>query len=171
MSGLPGAPNGFVPPVFPMLHAHPQVPSMGSGGTFPLLAAGSVRPATSLLSLQPRSSAANHSPPSSTGSSQLPLGTVSDPSLVDEVNEEMEASCSLLHSTLSEVGVGHGGITTDPLTPPDLQSYDHILSVVLADLGKSELLVQDLPKPRSFWELDQEVQVKSGAGALNIDPW
>ncbi len=37
-------------------------------------------------------------------------------------------------------------------------------------MGKSELLVQDLPKPRSFWELDQEVQVKSGAGALNIDP-
>ena len=39
----------------------------------------------------------------------------------------------------------------------------------MKDLGKSELLVRDLPKPRSFWELDQEVQVKSGAGALNID--
>ncbi len=34
----------------------------------------------------------------------------------------------------------------------------------------SELLVRDLPKPRSFWELDQEVQVKSGAGALNVVP-
>ncbi len=45
-----------------------------------------------------------------------------------------------------------------------------ILSIVLKDLGKSELLVRDLPKPHSFWELDQEVQVKSGAGALNIDP-
>ncbi len=45
----------------------------------------------------------------------------------------------------------------------------YIISVVLKDLGKSELLVQDLPKPHSFWELGQEVQVKSGAGALNID--
>ncbi len=82
----------------------------------------------------------------------------------------MDASCSLLHSTLSEAGVGHDGSTADPSTPPDLQSYDHILSVVLNDLRKSELLVRDVPKPRSFWELDQEVQVKSGAGALNIDP-
>ncbi len=37
-------------------------------------------------------------------------------------------------------------------------------------MGKSKLLVLDLPKPRSFWELDQEVKVKPGAGALNIDP-
>ena len=49
-------------------------------------------------------------------------------------------------------------------------SYDHILSVILADLGKLELLVRDLPEPRSFWELDQEVQVQSRAEALNIDP-
>ncbi len=142
---------------------------MGSGGTFPLLA-GSVRPVICLPSLQPRTSAANSPPPSSTGSSQLPLVAASDPSLVDEVEEEMVASCSLLHSTLSEPGVGHDGFTTDPSTAPDLQSYDHILSVILADLGKCELLVWDLPKPRSLWELDQEVQVRSGAGALNIDP-
>ncbi len=69
--------------------------------------------------------------------------------------------------TLSEAGVGHDGFAADP---PDLQSYGHILSVILVDLGKSELLVRDLPKPRSFWELDQEVQVKPGAEALNIDP-
>ncbi len=54
-------------------------------------------------------------------------------------------------------------------TPPDLRSYDHILIAILADLGKPELLVRDLSKPHSFWELDQEVQVKSGALALNID--
>ncbi len=82
----------------------------------------------------------------------------------------MDVSCSLLQSTFSEVGVGPDGFTADPSTPPDLQSYDHILNVILADLGKSELLVRDLPKPHSFWELDQEVQVKSAAGALNIDP-
>ncbi len=56
-----------------------------------------------------------------------------------------------------------------PSTLLDLQSCDHILSVTLSDLGKLELLIYDLPKPRLFWELDQEVQVKSGAGALNID--
>ena len=92
LSGLPGAPGGFVPPFFLMLPAHPQVLSVGSGGTFPLLTAGSVRPVISLPSLQPRSSAPNP-PPSSTGSSQLPLGAVSDPSLVNEVEEEMDASC------------------------------------------------------------------------------
>ncbi len=37
-------------------------------------------------------------------------------------------------------------------------------------LGKSELLVRDFPKPRSFWQLDQKVHFKSGDGALNIDP-
>ncbi len=66
---------------------------MGSDGTFPPLAAGSVRPVISLLSLQPRSSAANPPPPSetteTTGSSQLPLEAVSDPSGVEEVEEEM----------------------------------------------------------------------------------
>ncbi len=59
--------------------------------------------------------------------------------------------------------------TPAPSTPLDLHSYYHILSIVLADLGKSELLVHDLPKPRSFWELDQEVQLKSGAEFLNFD--
>ena len=142
---------------------------MGSGGAFPLLAAGSVRPLICLLSLQPTSAVANP-PPSSTGSSQLPLVAVPDPYVVHEVEGEMDTSYSMLHSTFSEVGVGQDGQPSDPLTPPDLQSYDHILSVILADLGKSELLVRDLPKPYSFSELDQEVQVKSGAGALNIDP-
>ncbi len=129
----------------------------------PFLATGSVRPVNSLPSLEPRSSAAKTSPPSSTGSFQLPLGAVSDPFTIDEVEEEMDASCSLLHSTLSEAGVGHDGSTADPSTPPDLQSYDYIFSVVLKDLGKSELLVWDLPRPFTFWELYQQVQLKSGA--------
>ncbi len=99
--------------------------------------------------------------------SQLSLGAVSDPSIV-EVEEETDTSCFLPHYTFSEAGASQDGFTADPLTPPDLQLYDHILSVILKDLGKWELLVQDLPKLRSFWELNQEVQVKSGAGALNI---
>ncbi len=135
---------------------------MGSGGIFHLLPTGSDQPVISLPSLEPRSSAANPPPPSSTGSFQFPLGAVSDPSTIDQVEEEMDASCSLLHSTLSEVGVGHDGSTADPSTAPDIQSYDHILSVVLKDLGKSELLVRDLPKPRSFWELDQEIRSDQG---------
>ncbi len=56
-----------------------------------------------------------------------------------------------------------------PSTSLELQLYGHILSIVLGVLGKLELLVQDLPKPRSLWELELEVQVKSGAGALNVD--
>ncbi len=74
----------------------------------------------------------------------------------------LHAPCFDLHS---EARVGHDGFTADPSTPPDLQTYDHILSVVLDDLGKLELLVQDLPEPRSVWvwHLDQEVEVKSGA--------
>ncbi len=51
----------------------------------------------------------------------------------------------------------------------DLHSYGRILSIILADLGKTELLVRDLPKPHSFGELQQEVQVKSWAGDLNVD--
>ncbi len=142
---------------------------MGSGGAFPLLATGSVRPVISLPCLEPQSSVASPPPPS-TVSSQPPVGPVSDTSFVVEVEEEMDVSYSLLQSTFSEVTASQDGFTADPSTPLDLQSYDHILSVVLKDLSKSELLVWDLPKPRSFWELDQEVQVKSGAGALNIDP-
>ncbi len=44
-----------------------------------------------------------------------------------------------------------------------------MLSIILADLGKPELLVQDLSKPRSFWELEQEVQIQSGAQNVNQD--
>ncbi len=58
--------------------------------------------------------------------------------------------------------------TSNPLFPRLSQSSSHF-SIILADLGKSELLVRDLPKLCSFWELDQEVQVKSGAGDLSID--
>ncbi len=167
---LTGAPGGIVPLVFPTFPVNPQASSMGSGGAFPLLATGSVRPVISLPCLEPRSSVATPPPPPSVVSSQLPVGAVTDTSFTMEVEEEMDASCSLLQSTFSEAAASQDGLTADPSTPLDLQSYDHILSVVLNDLGKSELLVRDLPKPRSFWELDQETQVKSGAGALNIDP-
>ncbi len=77
----------------------------------------------------------------------------------------MDAFHAVLQSTFSEVGVDQDGQPPVPSTPPDLRSYDHILSVVVADLGKFELLVQDLRKPHSFWELDQEVQSNWGLGA------
>ncbi len=151
-SGLTGAPGGIILPAFPTFPVNPQVPSMGSGQTFPFFGywIGSTgkylaESRTSIFSGQPSSSFLDW--------------VVSDPFTVDEVEEEMDASCSLLHPTLSEAGVGHA----DPSTPPDLQSYDYIFSVVLKDLGNLELLVRDLPKPRSSWELDQQVQVKSGA--------
>ncbi len=62
----------------------------------------------------------------------------------------MNASYIVLQSTFSEIGVGQDGLPHVSLTPPDLQSYDHILSVILADLGKSEILVRDLPKSLFF---------------------
>ncbi len=49
------------------------------------------------------------------------------------------------------------------------KSYDHIHSVVLADLGKPELLVRDAPKPQSFWELEPDLPVQAGGGALALD--
>ncbi len=87
----------------------------------PLLATGSVGPVISLPSMQPRSSVANPRPPSSTGLSQLSFGAVSDPSLVVEIEEEMDASCFKFHSTFSEAGVSQDVFTADPSTPPDLQ--------------------------------------------------
>ncbi len=109
------------------LHTH-KFRRWGSGGAFPLLATRSVRPVISLASLQTRSAVANP-PPSSTEPSQLPLGAVSDPFHVDEVEEEMDASYSMLHSPFSEAGVGQDGQPSDLSTPPDLRSYDHILIV------------------------------------------
>lgn len=49
-----------------------------------------------------------------------------------------------------------------PSTELDPKSYDHILSVVLSELAKSGLLVLDVAKPCSFWEVEPEVQVQSG---------
>ncbi len=115
------------------------------------MATGSVQLVISLLHLQPRSAVANPLPPSSTGPSQLPLGAVSDPSFVDEVEEDMDTSYSMIHSTFSEAGVGQDGQLSDLSTPPDPQSYDDIHSVILADPGKSELPVLDLPKPQTWW--------------------
>ncbi len=36
-------------------------------------------------------------------------------------------------------------------------------------MSKSEHLLQDVTKLQSLWELDQEIQVQSGAGAVNVD--
>ncbi len=72
-------------------------------------------------------------------SAQSIVGALPDTSFTVEIEEEMDASCSLLQSTFSEAAASQDGFTADPSTPPDLQSYDHILSVVLNDLGKSEL--------------------------------
>lgn len=49
-----------------------------------------------------------------------------------------------------------------------VKKYDLILSIVVADIGKSELIVQNLTKPRSFWELEQKVQVQSGAAPVKV---
>ncbi len=63
----------------------------------------------------------------------------------------MDTSYSVLHSTFSEASVVQGSQPPVPMTPPDLQLYDHIFCIVLADLGKSEVLVWVLPKARAFF--------------------
>ncbi len=51
----------------------------------------------------------------------------------------------------------------------DLWSYEYILKLVLDDLGKSDLLVRDTPKPCSCWEVETETPTQSGGGALTFD--
>ncbi len=120
---------------------------MGLAGAFPLLVTGSAQPAVSLPSLQLGSSAANPTP-LLTGSEQLHLRADSDPSLADDVEQEMDALCpKLQHIYFFEDGVSQQLNPPALLTSSDLQSLDHILSIVLSDLRKSDLLVWDLPKP------------------------
>ena len=45
----------------------------------------------------------------------------------------------------------------------DPNSYDHILSVTLKELGKSHYLVQGVPKLHSIWVMETEVQVHSSS--------
>ena len=118
---LTGAPGGIVPLVFPTIPVNPQSSSMGSGGAFPLLATGLVRLVILLPSLEPRSSVATPPPPPLVVSSQPPVGAVPDTSFTVEIEEEMDASCSLLQSTFSEAAASQDGFTADPSTPPDLQ--------------------------------------------------
>ncbi len=51
----------------------------------------------------------------------------------------------------------------------DLQSYDNILSITLANLGKLELPVRDVPKGRPFWVLEREFQAQSGVAVSSIN--
>ena len=85
-------------------------------------------------------------PPLLTGSEQLPLGAGFALDQVADV-EEMDALYSMLQKTFS--GSAPLPLPPAPSTSPELQSYDHILSIILEDLGKSERRVQDLPKPHS----------------------
>ena len=75
----------------------------------------------------------------------------------------------MLQNTFSDAGVCQEQYPPPPSASMELQLYDHILSIILEPLGKLELLVPDFPKPRSFWELEPELKVKSGGWALNLD--
>ncbi len=81
----------------------------------------------------------------------------------------MDTTFSTLQDTFSDAGVSQHPHPTTASTSLDLQSCNHILSIILAHLRMSELLVRDFPTPRCIWELEQEVQVQLGAGALNVD--
>lgn len=56
-----------------------------------------------------------------------------------------------------------------PSADVDPKLYDHILSVILGEIGKSNLLVRDVPKPPLFFEVEPAVQVQAGSGALALD--
>ncbi len=85
----------------------------------------------------------------------------------------LHAPCFTLHS---KVRVGQDGFAADPSTPRDLQSYDHILSVILDNLSKLELLVWDLPKPpdmvadlsKAFQEPSMTTRVMDAASAYKV---
>ncbi len=77
---------------------------MGSAGAYPLFAFGLARPVILLPCLQSGCSVANPPPPSSTGLIELHLDTVSDPSMADDVEEEMDASYSTLQKRFLLLG-------------------------------------------------------------------
>ncbi len=72
-----------------------------------------------------------------------------------------------LQNTFSDQGISHPTHTPTPLACSDLQLYHHILSIVLADLGKSELLVRDTPNPWSFLEFVSG----SSRSSQRLGPW
>ncbi len=82
------------------------------------------------------SASATASAPLSTGSVDPPLGD-SSYSIGDTV-EQMDTSVYSLEDTLSQAVDDAASLHSADL---DLKSYDHILSVILADLRKPELLV------------------------------
>ncbi len=94
----------------------------------------------------PQSVVANPAP-LSTGLEQIRLGTDCDPSQVDDDKQDMDAPYPALPNTFSDPKVSQPRHTPTPLAFSDLQSYVHILSIVLAVLVKSEFLVRDTPGP------------------------
>ncbi len=92
----------------------------------------------------------------------LPPWQDSSLSIGDSV-EQMDASISSVGDASSQVGDDQS-LHSASSTGSDLRSYDHILSVVLDDLGKSQLLVRDVPKPCSFWEWDPRFSSKQAVG-------
>ena len=113
------------------------------------------------------SASATATAPLSTGSADPLLGDSSF-SIGDTV-EQMDASVYSLEDTSSQAVDDAASLHSASLADLDLKSYDLILSVVLADLGQPELLVRAAPKPRSFWELEPELPVQAGGGALALD--
>ncbi len=61
-----------------------------------------------------------------------------------------------------------------PHIPRFAQTYSHmtiyILQLVLQNLGKSNLIVRDTPKPHSFWEVERELPAQSGGRTLALGP-
>ncbi len=86
--------------------------------------------------------------PSASATATAPLSTGSvDPLLWDssysisDTVEQMDASVYSLEDTSSQAVDDAASLHSASSADLDLKSYDHILSVVLADLGKPELLV------------------------------
>ncbi len=141
--------------------------SDGCGATYPLLSAGSTRPVFHLPGSRPWTVTATVTAPPSAGPE---VSLPQSPFSADGVEQDMDVSRSSFGDTLSQDGAGQFLLPSVPQDcQVDLQSYEYILKLVLADLGKSDLLVQDTHKPRSFWEVETETPTQSGGGALALD--
>ncbi len=87
-------------------------------------------------------------PPSASATATAPLSTTLKDPLADDFSysiadtvEQMDASVSAFEDTSSQAA-DDAFLHSVPSADSDPKSYDHMLSVILADLGKPELLVR-----------------------------
>lgn len=79
------------------------------------------------------------------------------PSLANGVEQDKDVLCLYFRHSIFQNDAGQTFLPSCPQNCLDLQSHEYIVKLVLQDLGKSSLLVRDIPKPPSFWEVQKEL--------------